>query len=88
MTYEIMTPKSVGLESNKIVLGKHSGRFALNKKLQNMGYQLGKNELNSIYRKFTDLADEQKTVSDNDLLTLISQTLPQKKVSGDSTMTG
>jgi len=88
MTYEIMTPKSVGLESNKIVLGKHSGRFALNKKLQNMGYQLGKNELNNIYRKFTDLADKQKTVSDNDLLTLISQTLPQKKVSGDSTMTG
>lgn len=88
MTYEIMTPKSVGLKSNKIVLGKHSGRFALNKKLQKMGYTLAKEELNSVYHKFTDLADEKKTVTENELLTLISQTLPQKKVSGDSTMTG
>lgn len=88
MTYEIMTPKSVGLKSNKIVLGKHSGRFALNKKLQNMGYTLARDELNNVYHKFTDLADEKKTVTENELLTLISQTLPQKKVSGDSTMTG
>ncbi|HKK46384.1 MAG TPA: 2-isopropylmalate synthase [Balneolaceae bacterium] len=88
MTYEIMTPKSVGLESNKIVLGKHSGRFALNKKLQKMGYTLAKEELNSVYHKFTDLADEQKTISENELITLITQILPQKKVSGDSTMTG
>lgn len=88
MTYEIMTPKSVGLKSNKIVLGKHSGRFALNKKLQKLGYTLGKKELNKVYLKFTELADEKKTVKENDLLTLISQTLPQKKVSGDTTMTG
>lgn len=88
LTYEIMTPKSVGLKGNKIVLGKHSGRFALNKKLQKMGYSLGKSELNQVYMKFTDLADEKKRVSKNDLLNLISQTLPQQKVSGDSTMTG
>lgn len=88
MTYEIMTPKSVGLESNKIVLGKHSGRFALNMKLKKLGYDLNKKELNKIYTNFTKLADEQKTIKENDLLTLISQTLPQQKVSGDSTMTG
>lgn len=88
LTYEIMTPKSVGLKGNKIVLGKHSGRFALNKKLEKMGYTLGKDELNQIYMKFTDLADEKKTVKENDLLNLISQTLPQKKVSGDTIMTG
>lgn len=88
LTYEIMTPKSVGLKGNKIVLGKHSGRFALNKKLQKMGYTLGKDELNQVYMKFTDLADEKKTIKEHDLLDLISQTLPQKKVSGDSTMTG
>ncbi len=87
MTYEIMTPKSVGLESNKIVLGKHSGRFALNMKLKKLGYDLNKKELNKIYTNFTKLADEQKTIKENDLLTLISQTLPQQKVSGDSTMT-
>lgn len=72
MTYEIMTPKSVGLQSNKIVLGKHSGRFALNKKLQSMGYTLAKDELNNIYLKFTKLADEQKVVSDQQLKTLAS----------------
>lgn len=88
MTYEIMTPKSVGLESNKIVLGKHSGRFALNRKLQKMGYNLAKDELNQVYMKFTKVADEQKRVKEDDLLNLISQTLPQKKVSGDSAMTG
>jgi len=87
MTYEIMTPKSVGLKSNKIVLGKHSGRFALNKKLQKMGYTLAKEELNHVYHKFTNLADKKKIVTENELLTLISQSLPQKKVSGDSTMT-
>lgn len=88
MTYEIMTPKSVGLEGNKIVLGKHSGRFALNRKLQKMGYNLGKDELNQIYIKFTRVADEQKRVKENELLNLISQTLPQKNISGDSAMTG
>jgi len=88
MTYEIMTPKSVGLDSNKIVLGKHSGRFALNKKLQKMGYTLGKKELESVYHKFTDLADEQKTVSENELMNLISQALPKKKISGNGSMTG
>ncbi|MGM0545333.1 MAG: 2-isopropylmalate synthase [Bacteroidota bacterium] len=88
MTYEIMTPTSVGLKSNKIVLGKHSGRFALNKKLQKMGYSLAKDELNQVYMKFTDLADEQKKVSENDLLNLISQTLPSQNISGDSAMTG
>lgn len=88
LTYEIMTPNSVGLESNKIVLGKHSGRFALNKKLQKMGYTLGKNELNQVYMKFTDLADKKKKVSESELMNLISQVLPQRKISGDSTMTG
>ena len=88
MTYEIMTPKSVGLESNKIVLGKHSGRFALDRKLQKMGYNLGKEELNQVYIEFTRVADEQKRVKENDLLNLISQILPQKNISVDSAMTG
>lgn len=86
LTYEIMTPKSVGLDCNKIVLGKHSGRFALNKKLEELGYSLAKDELNQIYMSFTKLADEKKVVNDNDLRDLLSDTLPQKMVSGDSTM--
>lgn len=87
MTYEIMTPESVGLTGNKIVLGKHSGRFALNKKLQKLGYTLGKDELNQIYIKFTNLADEKKTIKEQELLALVSETLPHKKVSGDTTVT-
>ncbi len=88
MTYEIMTPQSVGLKGNKIVLGKHSGRFALNKKLQKMGYNLGKEELNQVYIKFTKVADEKKRVEEQELINLISQTLPQKNISEDSAMTG
>ncbi len=88
MTYEIMTPKSVGLTSNKIVLGKHSGRFALNKKLQELGYSLGKKELNQVYLQFTNLADEQKSVEEKELVALISKTLPQKEISGDTTVAG
>lgn len=72
MTYEIMTPKSVGQKSNKIVLGKHSGRFALNKKLQSLGYSLAKDELNNIYIKFTKLADEQKIVTEEQLKKLVA----------------
>lgn len=87
MTYEIMTPKSVGLTGNKIVLGKHSGRFALNKKLEDLGYSLVKDELNQIYLKFTRLADQKKVVTDNDLLMLVDETLSHKKVSGDTTIT-
>lgn len=87
MTYEIMTPESVGLTSNKIVLGKHSGRFALNKKLQKLGYSLGKDELNQVYLKFTNLADEKKIVEEQELLALVSEILPQQKVSGDTTLT-
>lgn len=84
MTYEIMTPQSVGLTANKIVLGKHSGRFALDKKLQKLGYSLAKEELNTIYLQFTRLADEKKIVSDDDLLIIISETLPHKEISGNS----
>jgi 2-isopropylmalate synthase len=86
MTYEIMTPKSVGLTGNKIVLGKHSGRFALNKKLQELGYSLGKKELNKVYLQFTNLADEKKSVEEQELVALISETLSQENVSGDTTV--
>ncbi len=79
MTYEIMTPKSVGQKSNKIVLGKHSGRFALNKKLQSLGYSLAKNELNNIYLKFTKLADEQKIVTEEQLKKLVATQFSDKR---------
>ncbi|MEX0890313.1 MAG: 2-isopropylmalate synthase [Balneolaceae bacterium] len=86
LTYEIMTPESVGLPSNRIVLGKHSGRFALGRKLDNLGYELSREELNEIYIRFTKLADERKIVSDDDLIQLLKKSLPHKRVSGDSTV--
>lgn len=86
LTYEIMTPESVGLSCNRIVLGKHSGRFALGRKIEELGYNLAKDELNEVYIRFTSLADEKKIVDENDLRTLLSETLPHKKVSGDTTI--
>src|SRR5690625_593388 len=67
MTYEIMTPESVGASGNRIVLGKHSGRFALDKKLQSLGHSLEKDQLNQVYTQFTELADEKKIVTEEEL---------------------
>ena len=72
LCYEIMTPESVGLTSNKIVIGKHSGRFALGKKLKDLGYHLNKEDLNRVYTKVTQLADQQKTVEEHDLISIMS----------------
>lgn len=72
LCYEIMTPESVGLTCNKIVIGKHSGRFALGKKLEEMGYNLNKEELNSAYQKVTRLADQKKVVEDHDLTSIMA----------------
>lgn len=80
LTYEIMTPESVGKSGNSIVLGKHSGRFALNKKLCDLGFQLPKDDLNQIYMRFTKLADDQKVVSETELQELVAQTLPNQQV--------
>jgi 2-isopropylmalate synthase len=67
-----MTPESVGLTCNKIVIGKHSGRFALGKKLEEMGYNLNKEDLNTAYKSVTRLADEKKVVEDHDLISIMS----------------
>ena len=72
LTYEIMTPESVGLTSNRIVIGKHSGRFALCKKLEELGFYLNKEDLNKIYTRVTKLADKKKVVEDSDLINIMS----------------
>ncbi len=66
-TYEIMTPESIGLKHNDMVLGKHSGRHAFEEKLREMGYTLGKEDLNDSFIKFKDLADRKKHVLAEDL---------------------
>jgi 2-isopropylmalate synthase len=70
-TYEIMTPQSVGIPTNNIVLGKHSGRHALSARYQSLGYNLGQEELDRAYMLFTKLADKKKSIYDEDLLAII-----------------
>lgn len=72
LTYEIMTPESVGITGNKIVIGKHSGRFALSKKLEEHGYVLEGEDLNRVYTKVIQLADKQKTVTDEDIMQIVA----------------
>ncbi len=76
LCYEIMTPASVGVPHNDIVLGKHSGRHALVARYNELGYDLGQNEIGEVYRKFTDLADKKKNIYDQDLLALLPATYP------------
>lgn len=66
-TYEIMTPESIGLTQNTMVLGKHSGKHALSDRLAALGYAVSGEALNEIFEKFKVLADRQKKVSDLDI---------------------
>ena len=72
LCYEIMTPESVGVMSNELVLGKHSGRHALALRYEELGYALETNELDAAYRSFTELADRKKCIYDQDLISLIT----------------
>lgn len=71
-TYEIMTPESIGLETNSLVLGKHSGRHAFKDKLEQMGYILSSEDLDKAFSKFKDLADKKKDVFDKDIDAIVS----------------
>ncbi len=78
-TYEIMTPESIGLTVNSIVLGKHSGRHAFEDKLKKMGYQMTREEINSLFTKFKALADRKKNIYDEDIEALIDAGLDTEK---------
>lgn len=71
LTYEIMTPESVGVSSNNMVLGKHSGRRLLEQRLRDLGYGLDRAQLDEVYGRFTELADRKKNIYDQDLLGLL-----------------
>ncbi|MFZ2630556.1 MAG: 2-isopropylmalate synthase [Desulfosalsimonadaceae bacterium] len=73
MTYEIMKPETIGLHTNKMVMGKHSGKHALLSHIKSMGYDLSDEELKIVFKKFKDLADKKKTVVDEDLEALVNQ---------------
>lgn len=71
-TYEIMTPETVGLSQSRLVLGKHSGRHALKVRLQELGYDVADADLQTVFKRFKDLADSKKTVTDADLEALVN----------------
>ena len=71
LCYEIMTPESVGVPTNSLVLGKHSGRHALLLRYVELGYEVSTAELDNAYASFTRLADRKKKVYDQDLISLL-----------------
>ncbi len=73
ITYEIMKPEDVGISSNFIVLGKHSGRHAFAARLDDFGYALTNTQFEEAFKKFKDLADKKKYVFDEDIEALISE---------------
>jgi 2-isopropylmalate synthase len=72
LCYEIMTPESVGVPQNSLVLGKHSGRHALSLRYTELGYDITPAELESAYARFTNLADKKKRIYDQDLISLLN----------------
>jgi 2-isopropylmalate synthase len=74
-TYEIIDPKSVGVPETKLVLGKHSGRHALGKRCQDLGFELTKEQLEDLYHRFTTLADRKKGVRNEEILSLVHHLL-------------
>jgi 2-isopropylmalate synthase len=72
-TYEIIEPSLVGVPESRLVLGKHSGRHALNQRCADLGYQLNRQQLDEVYKRFTALADHQKGVRNEEILAIIQQ---------------
>jgi 2-isopropylmalate synthase len=70
-TYEIMEPRSVGVPESKLVLGKHSGRHALAKRCEDLGFALTRDQLDVAYQRFTTLADRKKGIRNDEISTLV-----------------
>ncbi len=78
-TYEIMTPKSIGLKEGSLVLGKHSGRNAFGKKMAALGFTLDARQLNLAFERFKQLADKKKTVFDEDLEAVVGEEIGKRE---------
>lgn len=74
-TYEIMDPASVGVPESRIVLGKHSGRHALKKRAEDLGFELTGEELNEVYHQFTLIADNKKGLRNDEIAALVEQVI-------------
>ncbi len=82
-TYEIIDPVTVGVPESCLVLGKHSGRHALKKRCEDLGFQLSKGEIDDLYKRFIALADTKKGVLDEEILTLIRESGKAAAVSAE-----
>lgn len=71
-TYEVLTPEAVGIRTDNIVLGKHSGKHALAARLKEMGYDLSEEELQECFEEFKVLCDKKKSVTDQDLVAIVT----------------
>ena len=72
-TYEIIKPETVGIPRSTLVLGKHSGRHALERRFRELGYELNEEKLQTLYKEFTALADRKREILDEDLLALLHE---------------
>ena len=77
--YTALSPESIGLTTNKLVLGKHSGRHAFNERVKELGYSVDFELSNTLFKRFKDLADKKKTVSDRDIEALVRSILAQER---------
>jgi 2-isopropylmalate synthase len=75
-TYEIMAPETVGIDGSRLVLGKHSGRHALRRRLAEMGYALGDEEFAAVFARFKEIADRKKVVDERDLEAVVASRHP------------
>ena len=78
LTYEIISPQTVGVPSRSLVLGKHSGRNALRMTLKDLGYEAGEAELAEIYRRVTALADQSKQVRSRDIVGIAHEVIRRR----------
>ena len=83
-TYEIMTPESLGIHTNNIVLGKHSGKHAVEERLRALGYTLSREELLSCFEEFKLLCDKKKNITDADLEAIAEHRIRVEEVSEES----
>ena len=72
-TYEIITPEMIGLKSNLLFLGKHSGRHAFNDKVKELGYDLSDERLKESFKQFKILTDHKKEITDDDLFAILTE---------------
>jgi 2-isopropylmalate synthase len=78
-TYEIIDPHSVGVPESKLILGKHSGRHALTKRCEDLGFDLTREQLDTVYHRFTTMADRKKGMRNDEISTLAREVLEESK---------